>query len=333
MPSERSPLLTIAIPTYNRSKHLGELLESLIPQLEHTPEVEIIISDNASSDNTVQVVSLYQQRSSVIKYIKNPVNIGSDANFLQCFEKSSGKYLWIFGDDDILLPGGLSKILSHLTVNEYDLIYLNSIAFDQDHPSKKALQPSKNPCTEYSDSIAFTCKVNIFLTFITGNIINKHRLSSINHPEFTSLIGTGLIQLGWTLALLNFHQKSLVINEQLIAARTNNTGGYGLFKVFGENLKTVTQTWLSRPELSRPILNSALQRFFPIYLRKTKAGDKNFISENPGEILEPIFGDNPRYWIFNYPLIFLPAYLGTVWFFGIRALNKIDKLTGSYSLR
>ncbi len=55
-PSE-APLLTIAIPTYNRSRYLREFLEALLPQIESAGDVELLISDNASPDDTAQMLA------------------------------------------------------------------------------------------------------------------------------------------------------------------------------------------------------------------------------------------------------------------------------------
>jgi len=84
------PLLTIAIPTYNRAWCLRELLPVLLEQLENEPRVELIISDNASPDETPAVVQDFVARGLRVRYTRVVRNIGSDANFLQCFEQAWG---------------------------------------------------------------------------------------------------------------------------------------------------------------------------------------------------------------------------------------------------
>ena len=108
--SSGRPLLTIAIPTYNRSGFLAQLLEILAPQLAGESRVELIISDNASPDDTPEVVASFREKGLALIYRRNETNIGPDANFLQCFEQARGEYLWLFGDDDIILPGGIRNI-------------------------------------------------------------------------------------------------------------------------------------------------------------------------------------------------------------------------------
>ena len=101
------PLLTIAIPTYNRAACLKDLLSALADQLKDEPRVELIISDNASPDETPSVVQDFVARGLQVRYIRNAQNIGPDANFLQCFEAARGKYVWVFSDDDLIIPGAV----------------------------------------------------------------------------------------------------------------------------------------------------------------------------------------------------------------------------------
>ena len=77
------PLLSICIPTYNREKYLQECLESIIHQEGfNTEDIEIVISDNASQDNTTQLVETYKAKYPNIKYFRNVENIGAIRNVL-----------------------------------------------------------------------------------------------------------------------------------------------------------------------------------------------------------------------------------------------------------
>ena len=114
------PLLTIAIPTYNRAWCLKDLLSALADQVKDEPRIELIISDNASTDETPLLVKDFVAEGHRVRYLRNAENIGSDANFVQCFEQARGKYVWLFSDDDIIIPGALAKILSYCESAEYD---------------------------------------------------------------------------------------------------------------------------------------------------------------------------------------------------------------------
>ena len=110
-PQNTNPLLTIAVPTYNRAMYLKEFLSSIFDQLVAEPRVELIISDNASTDQTSEIVEDYSGRGLQIRYLRNESNTGMDANILQCFQQARGTYVWVFGDDDLILAGSMEKIL------------------------------------------------------------------------------------------------------------------------------------------------------------------------------------------------------------------------------
>jgi abequosyltransferase len=325
-PEISKPLLTIAIPTYNRAWCLKELLPVFANELKDEPRVELVISDNASPDETPSVVQDFVARGLRVRYIRNVQNIGPDANFLQCFEQARGKYFWLFSDDDLIVPGAVSRIISYCESGEYDLIWVNAHTFEG-HLKAPALKTRKD-AIEISNANAYAKRLHVFFTFITGNIINKDKVQESEQTGFASLVGTGLVQLGWAYAALNGFSRGLYIREKLIAARQNNSGGYQYSQVFGPTLASVTTTWLS-PRLARIVMNGTVQRFWPPVLLKYKKRAQEFAGEpDPRDVLTPVFGNNIRYWVFAYPVIALPSLLATVWVFVGRVLNRVDKAVG-----
>lgn len=92
------------------------LLDSIIPQVvKNASLVEICITDNASTDDTFTLCSDYSARYSFIKYIWQNENRGPDVNIHAAYSLASGRYVWIFGDDDYLRVGALGKILDILS--------------------------------------------------------------------------------------------------------------------------------------------------------------------------------------------------------------------------
>jgi len=331
MPNEQ-PILTIAIPTFNRAGHLSTLLSSLSGQLANESRVELLISDNASTDETKSVVRGFQEQGLPGRYIRNETNIGVDRNILQCYELATGKYLWIFGDDDVLEPTGLGRILSYIAGDEvYDLIYLKSEMFSGKYTPNPTALVGNITIFEHAECLAR--QVGTLFTFISGNIINKARVASIQHRPFTELLDTNLVQLGWIYTALEHHQRSLIVHDKLIAARVDNQGGYGVFKVLGSNLKRITEEWITSPSVSRPIINEALLALYPYHLLSSKKGPTPYFQEIPDSILRPTFRDNFRYWLFNMPIACLPAPFDWSWAMLVRIINKIDKMTGRYLVR
>ncbi len=88
--------------------------------------------------------------------------------------------------------------------------------------------------------------IHVFFTFISGIIVNKERVSSVQHPPFASLFGTNLAQLGPYYTALNIHRRSLFIRDPLVAATGNSSVGYAMYSVFGRNLTKITNEWVER---------------------------------------------------------------------------------------
>lgn len=126
-------LLSICIPTYNRADCLKVCLDSIVGQFssqEIADNVEIVISDNASLDNTKDIVNSFRQKYSNIKYFRNETNIGFDRNLLKVVAASTGKYCLTLGDDDAVFPGTLSILLGKIRDLDVPYLMLNCWGYD-----------------------------------------------------------------------------------------------------------------------------------------------------------------------------------------------------------
>ena len=292
------PLLTIAVPTYNRGGCLRELLSGLADQLKNETRVELIISDNASPDETPAIVQDFVARGLHLRYIRNAQNIGPDANFLQCFEQARGKYVWLFSDDDLIVPGGILKVVEYCEAADYDLISLRNYPFEESHTPIPA--GSRHDVIDISDPRDLAKRVHAMFALISGNIINKDTVLAAGPKPFSELIGTGLVHLGWTYIALSRFSRGLYIYDKLIAVRLNNTGGYNLSQVFGSNLAAITKTWLQPETLGQIVINGTIQRYWPGMLFEYKNQPSGYFTDQakPEAILTPLFGDRFRYWMF-----------------------------------
>ena len=317
------PLLTIAIPTYNRSKYLVELLESLKPQIAGEHRVELIVSDNASEDDTLMRLEEFRQQGLNLELIVNESNLGADANILQCFNVARGKYVWVFGSDDILLRGALAKILGYLEGCDYDLVHVAAYGFMGDYQEKQARAPYGNQAYLVENPNYLVETINAMFSLITGNITNKDRFMRLQHPPPSELIGTGLIQLGWTFTILKHLRKALYIREPLIAARTANSSGWSLPTVFGANLKAVCdKVWAERPDLYRSFTSGILRTWYTSVTMSARRGQMGDIeTDNMHRLLRPIYGKDILYWLYLYPVLRTPLPMAKLWFLAVRAMN------------
>jgi glycosyltransferase involved in cell wall biosynthesis len=113
------PTLSICIPTYNRADRLDRLVGSLVAQIQKEPELEdniqLLISDNCSTDNTQPICEKWAKAAPFIFYSRNTWNIGGDINQVRSVELAAGRYAWIIGDDDMVRDGGVATVFSRLT--------------------------------------------------------------------------------------------------------------------------------------------------------------------------------------------------------------------------
>ena len=98
MREKSKPLISICIPTYNRGDYIHRALESSIRQ--SYENIEIVVADDASTDDTEAVVRRYMAKDKRIKYFKNNPNLGGQKNFFKAIEFSSGEYIQGLCDDD-----------------------------------------------------------------------------------------------------------------------------------------------------------------------------------------------------------------------------------------
>ncbi len=109
------PLLSVGIATWNRSAELPNAVWSVCRQAEKyglTELVEIIVCDNASTDDTARVVREIQSRTPVVvRYHRNPENIGAIRNVMLTLELSRGRYWMFYGDDDMMVVDALPRII------------------------------------------------------------------------------------------------------------------------------------------------------------------------------------------------------------------------------
>jgi len=124
------PLVTIGVPTYNRANSLPRALDSLLSQTYNN--LELIISDNASTDNTGEVVMRYARKDPRVRYIRKKENIGAMPNFLSLLPEAGGVYFMWASDDDLwdskfveTLVAGLEKYKKthDIAMSSYERVY------------------------------------------------------------------------------------------------------------------------------------------------------------------------------------------------------------------
>ena len=201
-------LLTIAIPTYNRSNYLEKQLNLLSKLILNYHSVEILVSDNNSIDNTFNVINLFKNNFKQINYLKQKNNIGFDSNIFELYNNAKGKFIWYLSDDDLITDGSLEIVINTITQfpnlgfatfrgtkktknanllnsNNYNIYYF---------PEKKALR----------ELFSVICISTLVLRKVHPKIDYQSLQKSV-YPQLTLALNT----------LLSYNQ-FLVINEQIV---------------------------------------------------------------------------------------------------------------------
>lgn len=107
--------LTIYVPTYKRAS-LYQCLESVVPQIGF--DVELIVSDNDPEGSAEPIAKQFSH----VQYVKQAMNLGADGNCIRGLTSGKGEYVWVFGDDDIMLPYAVERTLSIVRIGDIDRI-------------------------------------------------------------------------------------------------------------------------------------------------------------------------------------------------------------------
>jgi glycosyltransferase involved in cell wall biosynthesis len=95
--------------------------------------MEVCVSDNGSTDGTMEVVKRMQEKMH-IKYNRNSVNLGIPQNFLNAVNLASGEFAWLIGDDDLIMPNMLDKLLALFDINPgVDFFYINTFHLNTEY--------------------------------------------------------------------------------------------------------------------------------------------------------------------------------------------------------
>lgn len=331
-----APILSIVIPTYNRAQLLRLLLDSIITDFAEWPvDLELIVIDNASTDGTREMLVDYAARCPALVVMTQPENIGMDGNLAACFGAASGKYFWQIGDDDLLFKGAASWVLSFCRRTSFGLLHLSNAALVPGRQAEQRLSrvpvPALRPAAV--DSTTMIRLANIFLTFISANVVNRRQLlASQPSFDFEGDLGTHIPQMAWIYGVLTCCSVHYLLRTPIFGALAGNTGGYALLEVFGKHLGRITSQRLAPqfPAASRVLDNATLLRLIPaqlVALRRRVTGNA-FSDEDIGGTLDRLYGSRRYYRWLVRPIVLGAAWRSEAMFFALRVFNKVDRLVG-----
>lgn len=248
--------LSILIPTYNRSFDLRrnmELLSSFINQDNLEKDVCVIVSDNASTDDTMEVVKPFLSSTFHVEYYRHNENVGYSKNLLFAMSKATTEWVMLLGDDDYLEPWYIKECLKQ-TDEHPDLgcIIPNYIDYNTETQQYGSLR--EEYCkTEYYKAGFDACMKNAWrahqlsgLCFRCANVVEVFLSKKMNnlYPQMFFVAYNAL-----RYDVLHFGQKCLVVSTVPQVKKDWNYGDDGLINDIFENFKKLGVSYNKRAKL------------------------------------------------------------------------------------
>lgn len=182
-------LLSICIPTYNGGNRIKECLERVFEATKYRNDVEVIVSDNGSTDNTNEIINSYLGIPHYYVY-RNLKNLGFFANIKMLVDSyAKGRYCWIIGDDDYIDIDAIDKLCYVLKKHNPMFISINHRNLN---PQEfRDFKIDENRSLEYKQLSYFACidenvsSSNVLGTFMSSQVFLLEKIRSFDKSIFS----------------------------------------------------------------------------------------------------------------------------------------------------
>ncbi|MDQ2799898.1 MAG: glycosyltransferase family 2 protein [Armatimonadota bacterium] len=332
--SPQTPQLSLCLPTYNRAALLGQALYAVLSQIgqEEAARVEVLVLDNASSDETPAVAEEAGRQSPHIplRYIRNPENLGPDGNFLKAIQMARGDFIYLLSDDDILLPGAVAKLLELIRKHpDFDGFSLNARGF------RHSVEEPGTPCLPIAEDMTIRDRDEVLrlaqtaIGFMSILAFNKSRIADrLAAGYYTDKIGTYYLQSYLFLDVLAGGNGFAATAQPLVAQRAENSTRLDYFRVFVTEMHALLM-YAQHSGYSRRVIreiergNLVVVRHFVSRVKVYGIGTEYWSSR--GDAIRRLFAVyrfRPYLWLVVVPLMFFPRPLRPLVHLGRRLLGR-----------
>ena len=298
-----TPFLSITIPTYNRAALLRQALDAILDQVAADPEIEVVISDNASPDDTERLGLDYVQRFPRVRYFRNPSNLGVNANLTACLQRAEGEYVSYFSDDDLPKPGHFEAIKRQLKDGRPTLLYVNHEPFYNDNPLHVGAPMAPLERVMLTDGSVFyrrfglgflsalTVRADLARTFI-GIVVEGRGTAHLDIVARMALVGPG----------------PFVYDGNVVVLARNNESSYANILRYGFlNVSRLHQDLRQEGLLTDRDLKLFRRRAIMGGLPRSVLADRCAGDGGPNENeVRSLYWEDPLYYLLAYPLLVLP---------------------------
>ncbi|MFL7011093.1 glycosyltransferase family 2 protein [Enterovibrio norvegicus] len=257
--------ISIAVPTYNRLELLKETLESVLCQTYRN--IEIIISDNASTDGTKEYLESLDDQRIVINY--NQDNLGMVGNWDKCLELATGEYFLLLSDDDLIRePTSLKLIASELEELQPKVLISNLAILKQGKLITEELHNTPYIDTYKSGDFfeKYLCnklKVYPCATFLKTNEISK------KYADFGANLAVDACMIA---SNLDKESEVVYVNKELFIYRNHESMSSSLPEIWNKDMaileEYIVERGLLERKIAKNIFSELTKRFFLQYLMR-----------------------------------------------------------------
>lgn len=306
--------LSICIPTFNRSECLKECLSAVLASVAgYEYEIEVVISDNASIDDTGSVVRAFQEKHPWIRYHRNEQNIGAERNFYLLAALAQGDNIWIFGDDDKMEASAVARVLGNIRAG-YGLTICNYSIWD----NQLAVQIKKmglpgDQDQSFEDPNELLMRFGLHLGYISSVVFRRTLFikQAIEEREF-------FVGYGWPFLFALYNGVAIerckvgYIASPLLRNRSGNSGNYDWYKYFVTGTSIIFNELLYRG-YTRSSVQAAKQRVLKECVVPNFTGRKLQVNEhNSKHMISLLFKHykyNWQFWLYLLPISVAPSFV------------------------
>ena len=321
------PGLSICIPTFNRDSYLEETLKNLAGEdvFQNTNDVEIIVSDNCSDDDTQKICLDFAKKfEGKFFYYRQKENI-KDKNFFFVLSKANGVYAKLQHDNLYFEAGELQKLVEFLKTNlDYDIVLLSN--------SANRLRGIVE-CSSFDEVVD---KISYNITWIGAYCFNNERLKKLANPD--RYADLQFSQVAMLAKMTEDKAKIVLYADKIMTGPTVlKKGGYSVPEVFGKNYFTIIDEIYKKGQISKRVYEKHKKEALVKHINKFcfRQKDSDFKMTGYFRYLLPIYKSK---FYFYWDLLLCVLYKIRRVFFAVnhdkqKGIKKIRILFISFSFR
>ena len=334
--------LSICIPTRNRADTISVTLDSIISQ--ENKNIEIIIVDGASTDNTQMIIKKYKKRFKNITYYRREKCVGVDKDISKAIQLANNPYCWLLSDDDALITGSIPYIIQHLKEHsKISGISTNYVHYNDtlDYPvdTMPASNGNKLNCNTYFTS-AEDCffDIGIHLGFLSCQIVRKDLWEKVLIKNDLSIFENNWMMVYIIGRMIMQNPSWHYIHRQCVRQRIDNDSFVNKVGIYNRQLITHVDYGVTIAGLfgrKSKVYNSIFYHLVSDRLPRNFANlkSKNISFSMQIKLFKLYFITYNRYiafWLKVAPLFFIPnfiyIYIRKIYFYKKKQSYHINKL-------